>query len=683
MNFGGPRLPGLSLSVLAVCCFAASSSEDSAKVPTHLRPTVEAAVARVKPGLVRIRVVSTSYSEGREIKSQAVGSGAIITKEGHVVSNHHVAGRAVRIFCTLSDREEIEAELVGTDPLTDICVIQLKPAGAREFPTVEFGDSSKLRVGDHVLAMGSPMALSQSVTLGIISNTEMVMPRFFGPMGRLRQEGEDVGSLVRWIGHDAQIYGGNSGGPLVNLEGKIIGINEIRMGLGGAIPGNLAQRVAQQLINYGRARRAWVGIEVQPLLKESSEDRGVLVSSVLDGTPADAAGLRGGDLIVRVGDTPVRVRHEEELPLFMGLVSDLPIGKEVAVTVWRDGKEKTLRMTPAEREELRPRQQELKQWGVTARNISGLMARELKRPNSDGVLVTSVRPGGPAGAAKPDLEPRDVIVTVNDQPIKSVGKLDEFTRQLTDGKKEPTPVLVAFERKGRRHVAVVRLGIRELEDPGLEATKAWLPVETQVISREIAAQIDQKDAKGFFVTRVYSGRSAERAGIKIGDLIVAVDDERLTADAPEHEEDLVTLIRQYDPGATVKLAILRNKERRVVPVELERAPRLRRELKKYRNDDFEFVARDIAFHDRVEEQWSTNQAGVLVEDVKSGSWAELGSLQDEDLIVEIDGAPVRNVDELRPVMEKIASAKKRFVVMKVLRGIHTRFLEFEPKWTTQ
>jgi len=119
----------------------------------------------------------------------------------------------------------------------------------------------------------------------------------------------------------------------------------------------------------------------------------------------------------------------------------------------------------------------------------------------------------------------------------------------------------------------------------------------------------------------------------------------------------------------------------VVPVELERAPRLRRELKKYRNDDFEFVARDIAFHDRAEEEWSPQQSGVLVEDVKSGSWAELGSLQDEDLIIEIDGEQVRSVDEVRPLMEKIAAAKKRFVVMKVLRGIHTRFLEFEPKWT--
>src|SRR6059036_3100424 len=146
---------GFGLVVLAITTLLAGpSAEDPANVPGHLRPTVEAAVARVKPALVRILVVSTSYSDGREVKSQAVGSGAIITKEGHVVSNHHVAGRAVRIFCTLSDREEIEAELIGTDPLTDICVIQLKPDKPRQFQPAKFGDSGKLHVGDSVLAMG-------------------------------------------------------------------------------------------------------------------------------------------------------------------------------------------------------------------------------------------------------------------------------------------------------------------------------------------------------------------------------------------------------------------------------------------------------------------------------------------------------------------------------------------------
>src|SRR5438874_1088331 len=159
----------------------------------------------------------------------------------------------------------------------------------------------------------------------------------------------------------------------------------------------------------------------------------------------------------------------------------------------------------------------LKQWGLTARNLSGFIARELKRLNRDGVLVTSVRPGGPAGEAKPQLEVQDVIVQVNDAPIKSLRDLTELTAKLTKGKKDPTAVLATFERKDRRHVAVVKLGTQELKDPGLEATKAWLPVETQVMSRDIAAQLGQKELKGFYVTRVYPDSTAEKAGLKAGD----------------------------------------------------------------------------------------------------------------------------------------------------------------------
>src|SRR5882672_4428948 len=285
-------------------CFA-----EAPEIPSNVRASLDAAITRMRPALVRIHVVSTEYHEGRELKMQAVGSGAIISKDGYLVTNHHVAGHGARMVCTLWNREEIEAELVGTDPLTDISVLKLKPEKPREFVAATFGDSSKINVGDSVLAIGSPMALSQSVTLGIISNVEMIMPRLFGNFGRMRLDGEDVGALVRWVGHDASIYGGNSGGPLVNLSGEIIGINEIRIGLSGAIPGNLARAVAEKLIKSGKVTRAWLGMEVQPLLKESSVDRGVLVSSVLENSPAEKAGLRAGDLVLRVGKQAVRVHH--------------------------------------------------------------------------------------------------------------------------------------------------------------------------------------------------------------------------------------------------------------------------------------------------------------------------------------------------------------------------------------
>ena len=234
------KLLGSSLLVPALVLgfFPSGASLQAAShdVPSELRAQVDVAIEKVRPALVRIRVVSVEYGEGREIKLQEVGSGAIITKDGYIITNHHVAGHGKRMFCTLSNREEIEAELIGTDPLTDISIIKLKPEKPREFTPASFGDSAKMRVGDYVLAMGSPMALSQSVTLGIMSNTEMVIPRFWGASGQLRLDGENVGGLVRWFAHDAAIYGGNSGGPLVNLKGEIIGINEISFGLSGAIP---------------------------------------------------------------------------------------------------------------------------------------------------------------------------------------------------------------------------------------------------------------------------------------------------------------------------------------------------------------------------------------------------------------------------------------------------------------
>jgi serine protease Do len=625
-------------------------------------------------------VVSTEYREGREIKMQAVGSGAIISKDGYLITNHHVAGHAARIVCTLWDREEIDAELVGTDPLTDISILKLKPTKPREFAFATFGDSDKLVVGDSVMAMGSPMALSQSVTLGIISNVEMVMPRLFGSMGRLRMDGEDVGALVRWIAHDAAIYGGNSGGPLVNLQGQIVGINEIRFGLSGAIPGNQAHAVAEELIAHGKIRRSWLGIDAQPLFKHTEGTNGVLIGGVVSNSPAANAGLQTGDLLVSLNGKPVNVHYDEEMPQFMRLVTSLPIGKEVPAVARRGGKEMSFKLVPVERGEINPPEQELKQWGLTVRDISFLTAREMKRTNQEGVLVTSVRPGGPSGEAKPSLDSHDVLTEVNGWPVKDVAGLVKMTQTLTQDKTEPTAVLATFERDARRYLSVIKVGIQELRDPGLEVTKAWLPVETHVISRDIARQVGNPDLKGFYITQIYPKTVAEKAGLQPGDFIVAVDDEKLTATGPEHEEEFGALIRQYDIGAKVVLTIIRGKNQLKVPVELVRSPKLQREMKKYRNEDFEFTARDVAFFDVAEQQWSEGQRGALVEEVKPGSWAELGSLYSDDLIVEVDGQPVDDVESLKTIMEQISRDKKPVVVMKVVRGIHTAYLEMEPTW---
>jgi serine protease Do len=671
-------------SFLAACVLIAALSGNPAAAQTSrtgaLRAQIDAAIAKVKPALVRIRVVSTEYRDGREVKMQEVGSGAIISKDGYIVTNHHVAGHAARMFCTMWNREEIEADLVGTDPLTDVAVLMLRPAKLREFSPVSFGDSSLMRVGDSVLAMGSPMALSQSVTLGILSNTEMVLPRFFGRGGQFLLDGEDVGSLVRWFAHDAAIYGGNSGGPLVNLSGQIIGINEISYGLSGAIPGNLAHSVAEQLIAKHKIERSWLGIDAQPLFKESADEHGILISSVVNGSPADQAGVKPGDILLRVGQKPTDVHFDEQMPDYMWLVSTLPIGKEVSLTVKRGQQELTRNLTPVERGQIYLAQHELKQWGFVARDYSFLLAKEMKRTNLDGVMITSVRPGGPAGECKPSMQGGDTLVEVNQIPVRNVQGLTELTRQITEGKTEPVAVIAVFERKAERYMAVVKVGIQDLPGPGLEVSKAWLPVETHVISRDIAKQLGDPNLKGFYLTRVYPNSTADKAGLRPGDFIVSLDGDKLTASGPEHEDELATMIRQYDVGKQVELGVLRGKTPSKITVELVRSPRLEREMKKYRNADFEFTTRDVSFFDTADEQWKGDQRGALVEEVKPGSWAELASLYPGDLILEVDGEAVGSVDALKQKLEQIAAEKKKLVVMKVLRGIHTSYLEMEPNW---
>lgn len=645
--------------------------------PIH--QAIETAVARVRPSLVRIGVVSTQYYQGREVKYEASGSGVIISKKGHVITNHHVAGHATRIVCILPDNEEVEAELVGTDPLADIAVLKLKSDGNREFVPVEFGDSSVMRVGDTVLAMGSPLAMSQSVTLGIVSNMKMVMPEAFSS-SRFTLDGEDVGSLVRWIGHDAEIFPGNSGGPLVNIEGQVVGINEISYGLSGAIPGNLAQDVARQLIEKGSVSRSWLGIEIQPLLKSEKEERGVLVSDVVEASPAAKAGVESGDRFVRLAGKDVLVRYAEEIPLLNQMVAALPVGQEVEMVVLHEGKEKTLKLRTAQREQTELKTFELKQWGITVRDISALAAREMKLKSRDGVLVTSVRTGGPSNDAKPPVEASDVLVEIDGAPVRNVAEMQQITDKLTAGKSKPVPARLGFQRRTEQLLTVVKVGIKEIEDPGLEAQKAWLPVTVQAITRDLAEQLGSPGLNGVRLTQVYTNSSAEKAGLKVGDLLLALDGETIQASQPGDEEVLNTMVRQYKIGTSATLSVLRGAEKLSLPVELVRSPKLEREMKKYRDEDFEFTARDMTFFDKVREDWPQERPGALITEVKDGGWAALGRLNTGDIIVAVDGQPVSDVSSLKEILKRVAVEKPKTIVLRVERGIHTLYLELEPNW---
>ncbi len=678
---------GLFASVL-FCGVAAAASAQAVSPPSaDDAAAVEAALAKVGPSLVRIHVVSIDYQDGRELKREASGSGTIISADGHVVTNHHVAGKTRAIRCTLATREEIPADLVGTDPLSDIAILKLRPETPRRFPVASFGDVAKLKVGDRVLALGSPLALSQSVTMGIVSNTEMIMPGMFWPFNRMTLDGEDVGSIVRWIGHDAPIFGGNSGGPLINMQGEIIGVNEISLGLAGAIPADLAKEVADALIRDGRVNRAWIGLEVQPLLSSSKAPRGALVGGTIDGSPAAAAGFQSGDVLVKIAGRDVLVRFAEEVPIFNQLVMRLPVGKPVEAIVLRNGAEKTLTITPTARESVDARIRELALLGITASNLTSWSAKELKRSSRDGVRVRGIRPGGPADDAKPALRQDDVIVAVDKQPIGAFEVLERMIDGLTKGpgsgpgtgNEERVPALVAFERSGERLLTVIELGRPGLEDPGLEARKAWVPISVQVLTRELSEQLGLSGKTGVRVTRVFGG-SADAAGLKVGDVITALDGNPLEASQPSDAELFATMIRQYKIGSTATLTVVRDAKELTVPVKLDTSPRLPREMKKYEDTNFEFRVRDIAAADRVSARLPADQTGVLVDAVREGGWAALGHLADGDMLLTIDGDAVPDVEAVQRKMAKIAEVKPRTVVLKVRRGIRTFFVELETGW---
>jgi serine protease Do len=361
----------LALAEPASAPAALSAGEDAT------RAAIQRAVNAVYPALVRIHVVMEEGDNGRMQKRRGTGSGTIISEDGFILTNHHVAGRGTRIVCRLSDREELDAELIGTDPLSDLSVLKLDLRSRRnpkaKLPVAEFGDSDKLKVGDVVLAMGSPAGVSQSVTKGIVANTAMISP---GGAGGLYLDGERVGELVRWIGHDAVIFPGNSGGPLVNLKGEIIGVNEVGIGsLGGAIPANLARGVAKELIAKGRVARSWIGLEVQPLLKKMSREKGVLVANVLPDSPSRSAGVQPGDFITEYDGTPIpESRAAEDIPVFNRMVLTTPVGAHVVLKGVRDGQLMKWQLTTTEREPNQAREAELENWGLTVRGFAHVRA---------------------------------------------------------------------------------------------------------------------------------------------------------------------------------------------------------------------------------------------------------------------------------------------------------------------
>lgn len=646
------------------------------------REAIQRAVDAVYPALVRIHVVLEEGDNGRMQKHRATGSGTIISEDGYLLTNHHVAGRGTRLVCRLSDREEVDAELVGTDALSDLSVLKLDLASRRnpkaKLPVAKFGDSDKLKVGDTVLAMGSPAGLSQSVTKGIVANTTMISPGG----GGFSLDGEHVGELVRWIGHDAVIFPGNSGGPLVNLKGEIVGVNEVGIGsLGGAIPSNLAQAVAKEIIRKGRVSRSWIGLEVQPLLKKMGREKGVLVATVLPDSPAKKAGLLPGDFITDYnGQAVLDSRSAEDIPVFNRMVLTTAVGGKATLKGSRADKPMTWTMTTIEREPNQAKEIELLNWGLTVRDLTRMAVLELQRKNRLGVIADTVRAGGPCSECKPGLRGEDIITRVGDHTVTNVEDLVRFTRDWTRGLTEPKALLVAFERDSQEYVTVVKVGPEVQEDKPSRAAKAWLGALTQVLTSELAEALDIAGKKGVRVTKIISSSPAEKAGIKVGDIFLKLDGEVIPASTASDQDTFDNLIRQYKSGSTAELEGVRSSKPLKLSATLARQPKPASELAEYKDDRFEFTARELSLNDRLEAKLDEADQGVRIANVQNAGWAALAGLSSGDTLIAIDGQNVSGLDALKGTMLKLRETKPRRVMLYVKRGIRTFFLELEPKW---
>jgi serine protease Do len=669
---------------------AAAQPKDDPRI-AELRSGVRAMVGQARdkvfPSLVNIDVVSLEYQGGKEAKMRSSGSGTIISPDGFVLTNAHVTDQGNKFWCVMADKQRIPATLVGEDPWTDLAVLKIDKTKLRDpskaLVAASFGDSDQLAVGDYVLAMGSPFALSRTVTLGIVSNTERVFTssRDAGEVDGMMLNGEQrTGQFTNWIQHDALINPGNSGGPLVNLLGQVVGVNTRGgSGMAFASPSNMARQVAESLMARGEVLRSSIGASFRHT-QNTGIDEGVLVDSVETGGPAATAGLKSGDVVTAIDGQPLNVRFAEEVPPLLKRIAERPIGGKVTLSYLRGGSKGEAAITTDKLLKDRGEEAALRTWGLTAQRITERAAQLRKLPSTKGAVVTSMRGGGPAEQTEPKLGWGDVIRAVDGNPIESLKDLIEQYKRIDALKSKPEYILIEYEREGKSFLTLLKPKPEDQQDPAPDAAKAWVGVATQPVIKTMAEKLGNPDERGFRVVRVYSGTNAAKAGLKVGDVIYSIDGSKVQPKGLQDAGLLNREVRKKDIDQSVTLGVYREGATTDLKLDLERTRPTAAEVPRVRNSDFEMAVREIVFFDREDMRWDSTVTGVYVDSVDPAGWAGLAGIQNDDLIQKIGDDEITDIASYKKAMEKVKNTQPERVVFVVFRGVRTYFRFVEPDW---
>ena len=460
------KTKAIFLSLLFVFNF--SSISNSQNIPNSFADLAE----KLIPSVVNISTTSTVIEKTNPFPNQpfgdmfkdfgipmerdisALGSGFIIDEKGIIVTNNHVIEGAKDIVVQVNGEKKFKAKVIGEDPLMDIAVLQIDTK--EKLIPVKFGDSDKARIGDWVIAIGNPFGLGGTVTSGIIS-------------ARNRNLGGYLARYEDYIQTDASINSGNSGGPLFNLNGDVVGINTAilgrsgNVGIGFAIPSNSAKIVIDQLIEFGETKRGWLGVRIQDVTKEIAEvekldkARGALVASVADNSPSDKAGVKAGDIILEFDGE--KIKEMKELPM---IVARTEVGKKVKLKIWRDKREieKTIILGRLETSEdfkvadqkQPPQEIEIKELKIFVRSLTKEDIQSRNLPNqTSGLVITRIQKNSPLTNS---IEVDSIILEAQKKKIRSTDDLNQVIQKVLKSNQKTILLVVYNSQNQRRYIGI-------------------------------------------------------------------------------------------------------------------------------------------------------------------------------------------------------------------------------------